>query len=568
MSKQFDLSVLFRVIDKATGPIRKVGQSLNNLTNPVHKANRAFKELGVSVGKTSEKMRSMGATMSLKMTAPLMLIGGLATRSAIKFESAFTGVRKTVDATEEQFAALKKELMALALEIPVATTGLFGIAETAGQLAIERENIRDFVKVIADLGTAAPILEMSEAATQLAQFANITKMSQKDFEKLASTIVYLGNNTATTENKILDMTMRLAGAGNLVGMTQSEIVGMAASLAQLGIEAEMGGSAFSQVMMRINKEIGSNSKKMKGFAKVANQPVKEFEKLWKENASEAVLKFVEGLGRLSKEGKNVNKILDVLGMDGIRIADALLRSSGAGDKFRETIRKGNTAWKENVALVEEANKRYATTESQLIMTKNRLEQTTVAYGDILKKALLGISNGFKPVLDFFKNLSPEVKTVMLILGGLAAVIGPILLAIGTLGGVFAAIVASPVAGAFIAIAGAIAILTGAVVGLVKIFSNPVQKIFDKLSNMAIFGMSKLGIGPDEATIRKNMAAAKTRADIASGAVQQGGSENISQTVINIKVTSDSGSTATIEKVKKKSGDANVSVASIGYVGAH
>ena len=38
MAKQFDLSVIFRVVDKASKPIRNVGKSLNNLTKPVRKA--------------------------------------------------------------------------------------------------------------------------------------------------------------------------------------------------------------------------------------------------------------------------------------------------------------------------------------------------------------------------------------------------------------------------------------------------------------------------------------------------------------------------------------------------
>ncbi|GAG90309.1 unnamed protein product, partial [marine sediment metagenome] len=66
------------------------------------------------------------------MTLPVAILGGVAAKAAIDFESAFTGVRKTVTATEKEFDILKKGLMDLALVIPVSTTELFGVAEAAG----------------------------------------------------------------------------------------------------------------------------------------------------------------------------------------------------------------------------------------------------------------------------------------------------------------------------------------------------------------------------------------------------------------------------------------------------
>ncbi|NQS89370.1 phage tail tape measure protein, partial [Patescibacteria group bacterium] len=229
MAKTFDLSVIFKAVDKFSAPMKKVGKAISRTVHPIKTVGRSLKQLakdpsmknlrkqawymstsfkmsaerikkdlkGVGAqfdrlrkdaGEFGKKMKSVGQDLSLKVTAPITLMGGLATKAAIDFETAFTGVRKTVDATEEEFGVLRKQLMGMALEIPLATTEIFGIAEAAGQLGIKQQDIGGFTKVMADLG-ATTNLSANEAASSLAKFANITKMSQKDMERLGSTIV-------------------------------------------------------------------------------------------------------------------------------------------------------------------------------------------------------------------------------------------------------------------------------------------------------------------------------------------------------------------------------------------
>ena len=133
---------------------------------------------------------------------------GLAAKQAINWESDFTGVRKTVDATEAEFEVLESTLRRMAREdVPLPVGELAALAESAGQLGIETDSIDEFVKVIAQLGTTTN-LAAEEGATQLARFANITGMSQDDFDRLGSTVVDLGNNFATTEAEIVGMSLR------------------------------------------------------------------------------------------------------------------------------------------------------------------------------------------------------------------------------------------------------------------------------------------------------------------------------------------------------------------------
>ena len=288
-----------------------------------------------------------------------------------EFESAFAGVRKTVDATEEEFGALEDRIRGMSLKMPSSAAELSAIAESAGQLGIAKENIGDFTETMAQMSVATDMTS-EDAASQFAQFANIVQMGQDKFDELGSTVVALGNNTATTESKIMEMAMRLAGAGAQINLTEDQIMAMSASLSSVGIEAEAGGSAFSKLMVAMQLAVETGNKSLGKYAKVAGMTTEEFKKAFQENATDAILAFTGGLNDVERNGMSAIAVLDDMEIREVRLRDALLRAAGANDVFQRTMTIANRAWHENTALSNEAAQRYMTFESQLDITGNNM----------------------------------------------------------------------------------------------------------------------------------------------------------------------------------------------------
>lgn len=451
----------------AVSSLKKLNSNASDIPSNLNTVNGAMKSFGDKTASIGQSIEKVGGSMTKGITLPIAGAVGAVTTAAVKWESAFTGVKKTNDEMVDSngkviysYDDLEKGLRDLAKELPTSHEEIAKVAEAAGQLGIKTDKVVGFTKTMIDMGESTN-MSADTAATSLARFANITQMSQDKFSNLGSAIVDLGNNLATTESEITEMGLRLAGAGKQIGMTEGDIVGFAAALSSVGIEAEAGGSAFSRLMVQmqlatetgveafaplkqavaeqgvswesfvhavnwggkeltaVSKQMGiptSELKKMykeaskasgslEDFANVTGRTSEEFAQLFKSNPSQALIEFIQGLKDSEKHGISAIKVLDDMGITEVRLRDSLLRAANASDVFEGAVKRGNEAFNENTALAEEASKRYGTTESQLKILRGQLNDVAITFGGPLVAALNSAISAAKPMIEALANMA-------------------------------------------------------------------------------------------------------------------------------------------------------------------
>lgn len=357
--------------------------------------------------------------------------------TAIEFESSFADVRKVLgDVSDEELADLEQGIRDLALVRPQTASDIAEISAMAAQLGVRgTDNILNFTDTMVKLSDATN-LTGEEAASDFAQFMNIMTTSQEDVDNLGSTVVNLGNNFATTEKDIIEMSLRLGAAGKLAGMTEADVLGVATALSSVGIRADAGGSAFSKLIINMSNasangqkaneiisqtgytlrelqmmadqdsasfkglanELGYTSDEfqgfvdasatLEGFSEVTGLTADEFTKKFGEDATGTVQQFINSLADMSDT--EALQTLDQMGIKEIRLRDTILRSTTGIENFNKALDVANEGWEENVALDNEANQRYKTTESRMKMVKNRFNE----FGIQMKQK-------FQPVIDKF-----------------------------------------------------------------------------------------------------------------------------------------------------------------------
>lgn len=416
---------------------REIVATENKLKN-LEKQSKSFGTVSAQqVAAVGNKMEALGGKITevgqkfkvVSAVASTALVG--ITASAMDFESAWTGVTKTVDGTDEQLEGIKQGLLDLSEATASSASDIAAVAEAAGQLGVKQENVLAFTETMVRLGDSTN-LSADEAATAIAQLYNIMGSDINTVDQFGAAIVALGNNAATTEADIMNMASRIASSGKQVGLTEQEVLALATSLSSVGLEAEGGGSAISAVITKIDKDVALNSNTLKTWANVAGMSVTEFKNLWQNDAMSAIQSVVKGMGDASAGGENLNVILDDLGVTSLRQTDTMKRLSGASELMAEMVDISNTAWKENTALTTESEKRYQTTAAKMQQLKNTVQELCVKLGEILLPIIQKICDGLSGFVSWLTNLSPTMQKVILVVLAVVAAIAPLLITVGKL----------------------------------------------------------------------------------------------------------------------------------------
>jgi len=385
-----------------------IRRASNNLTEMKRQLRNLENQWDKSMSRLQTKFNWIGKSIIGSFVNPITLgIGAVAwlgraiawaSRTAISFESAFAGVKKTFEATAEWYAEVRKGLIDLSKRLPITFEELSAVAEAAWQLGVKGEkNLLRFTEVAVGLGIATN-LSAEDAATSLKRFSDVLWVPIEQIENLWSTLVSLWNNFAANEQEILEFAKRAQTAWVVSNLTAIQILGLSTALVASWINAESWGTAIVQTFAKINKAALEGWPALEKFATVAWMTAEEFKTWFGENAWATFSKFMDWLNKSWQEWAIV---LDKLWINSSRAQQAFLALAGNSATLEEAMQNANTAFDENAALQDEVNKRLDTTESKLMIAKNNWRALGSVFGDTFNKILIPLVNSATNAINWF-----------------------------------------------------------------------------------------------------------------------------------------------------------------------
>lgn len=384
-----------------------------------------------SVAKNDAAYKTLGTTATVAGAALLAGVGAAA-KAAMDWESAFAGVRKTIDGTPEQISQIEGELRGMARTMASSHEEIAAVAEAAGQLGVATQDVSSFTRSMLMLGETTN-MTADAAATSMAQFMNIMGSSPQIVGRLSATLVDLGNKGASTESQIMELSQRLAGAANQVGLTEAATMGFASAIASTGMNVEAGGTAMSKVFLKLQEAVEAGGEKLGLLSNVAGT---DFATAFKKDAAGATTSFVDGLGRMQASGESVSGVLADLGIKGqyerdtlMRLAGATTAAGGSMDLLRSNLENANSAFGDGSALINEYAQRASTADSKVKVAWNNIKDAAITAGAATLPAIKGIAEGVSGLAQAFASMPAGAQQSAVTI---AAIAGAALLGVGGL----------------------------------------------------------------------------------------------------------------------------------------
>lgn len=418
----------------------------NELAEATHKASALRRALDFS-----KTVRTAGYGLYSTITPAILMAGRYALESARDIDSAYRDMRKTVNGTEEEFAALRESALEFSTTHFTNAEKILEIEAMGGQLGIAASNLDEFAETVSNLDVATNI-DADTVAEQLGKMATVLGIDVKEYDNFGDALVRLGNNMPVMESDIMTLMTRFMGMGKVVGMGADEMLAWSAAASATGQKSEAAGSAMQRFISNMETAVASGGENLEKWASVAGMGAEEFANAFKTNASDAMYKFIEGLARIQQEGGSVNQTLKDLKINNVRdkqllegLAVQMLNAAGGASVLGEALRMAHDAYngyatdmpdgttEEAGDAAREAAKKFEGFSGQVqkMLNTAQLLASELAEGAI--PIVQFLADTFRSLTEVVKSMSPEMKTFTVAALGAVASLGPLGVGIGAVG---------------------------------------------------------------------------------------------------------------------------------------
>lgn len=346
------------------------------------------------------------------------------------YEQALVGVGKTTNISGLELETLGKRVQALSQRVPLGTNALLEIGQTAGQLGVQgSENILLFTETIAKLDAATSDFKGEAAATALTRILTVTGEGVEKVDRLASVIVRLGNNFAATEGGIARVANEVARSTAIFGTTSAEIAGISAALQQLGVRAELGGTAVGSAFREISAAIAGGGSSLDRLIELTGMTGDQLQETFAEDATQVFELFIKGLNRIADAAgpAGVTGALEDFGLKGDQILKVLPVLAQRSDVLTNALSQAGDEFERNSALNEEAEKAFNTLNSRLKTLTNTVINIATNIGGKLApfvtKAVEAMQAFLEVLQDFdWDELLRSLKNITVAIGIMTAAV--------------------------------------------------------------------------------------------------------------------------------------------------
>ncbi|WP_181454628.1 phage tail tape measure protein [Paenibacillus dendritiformis] len=454
LSSLFKLSVIMSMVDQITPAATKASQSISRLRDTFNSA--------------GEAMTKAGQNLTTKVSLPLAGVGTFALHTGMQFDSQMSKVQAISGATGESLDKLRAQAKDLGAATAFTATQAAEGMEYLALAGWKTEAILEAMPGMLNLAQAGA-LDLGRAADITSDTMQAFGMSADKATHAADVFAYAQANANTNVEQLGEAMKYLAPVANQLGWGLEESSAAMMAVADSGLKGSMAGAAFATSLGRL-------AKPTKRMSDMMNQLGLEFFDAngVMKSMPDIVGELEKGLTGMTQEQRSA-AITTLFGAEAYKHWAILAeRGSGALQDMTSSLENADgTAQKMAGTMMDNLG-------GSVTSLKSAVEGAALSIYELGSGPIRNIVDRATEWVRAFINLDERTKNIIVIVGGIAAALGPLLMmlgmvtkAVGTLMPVLGFLV-SPIGLIIAAIAGVVAAfvyLNGGIDGTKKVLAG-------------------------------------------------------------------------------------------------
>lgn len=398
---------LQREISFTENKLKELETTLKNTSNN-------WQDTADKLDKFGTKSVEVGKNLSAKVTAPIVGVGIAVTKMASDFTDALAQVSTLVDENVISMDSLKVGILDISDATGVAATEITKSVYDALSSGIEAGDVLEFIAANTDLARAG-FTDMGTAVDITTTILNAYEDKAEDIETISNMLVKTQDLGKVTVGELGASMGKVIPTVSSLGVGLDQLGTSYAILTAKGQESTIATTNLNAMF----KDLGTTGSKV-----------------------DTVLRDVTGKGfqGLIEEGKSVGDVLQILDTNAkdsnIRIQE-LFGSANAGaaafslagqnaDDFNDVLKE----MQNSTGTVQANLEKLETPSHKLAVALNSIKNAGIELGITLLPVLESIAGFIQNLADKFDGLTDSQKKTLVVIGGLLAAIGPLLILIG------------------------------------------------------------------------------------------------------------------------------------------
>ena len=393
-------------LNNAQATLNNYKKGLDEVNGKLKSGSAQIEEYAKKIENFGSKTKEVGGSLNKNITAPIAAAGTAAYAAWMSVDEAYDNIAVGTGATGDALSKLQESFDNVFAKAP------FDAMDISNSLA--DRNTR--------FGFSGKVLE--DASEKLLRFASVNKTDVSNAVALVSRAMGDAGIPAEEYTSVLDaLTTASQASGISIDALTGNITKYGAPMRALGYTTEESIAIFaSWEKAGVNTEIAFSGMKkaISNFSAEGKDAKVEFKKT------------LEEIAKCPDIASATTKAIEVFG-------------TKAGPDLADAIKGGRFEFEEMLKLVESSSGQLdASFEATMDpadkakVALNNLTLAGAALGDVIQSALGPVFESLADILkdftEWFKNLNPEIRQTIVIVGGIIAAVGPLLVLIGALAG--------------------------------------------------------------------------------------------------------------------------------------